>query len=178
MFSAERGLNSRTGFPLRMKSYSAPWSTTLKVVTLLATLVCVGVAVLLARHGGLGATITSWGLSLLIFGSMLFTVRGYVVTPDAILVRRLLWSTRLALNELTSVQEDPKAMTGSLRTFGNGGLFSFTGLFFNRRLGHYQAFVMDPSRAVVLQYPRRTVVLSPEPPAAFVAEVEAAINSR
>lgn len=104
-------------------------------------------------------------------GSALFTVRGYSVTPDAILIHRLLWTTRLSLAGLHSAQVEPDAMRRSLRLFGNGGLFSFTGFFRSKALGVYRAFVTDPHRTVVLHFPTRTVVLSPSAPEEFVHDL-------
>ncbi len=67
----------------------------------------------------------------------------------------------------------PTAMAGSLRIAGNGGLFSFTGWFWSRRLGRYRAFVTDPARSVVLKFSDRTVVVSPDVPEEFVAALRA-----
>lgn len=72
---------------------------------------------------------------VIIAGGALFTIRGYTLTPDTILVHRLFWTTRLPLTGLQSVQFEPDAMRGSIRTFGNGGLFSFTGFFRNKDIG-------------------------------------------
>ncbi|HXZ86218.1 MAG TPA: PH domain-containing protein, partial [Myxococcota bacterium] len=71
------------------------------------------------------------------------------------------------------VRADAQAMTGSMRLFGNGGLFSFTGLFQSRTLGRYRAFVTDPARAVVLRTARRVVIVSPAEPQAFVEAARA-----
>jgi len=62
-------------------------------------------------------------------------------------------------------------MRGSIRTFGNGGLFSFTGFYRNRLLGAYRAFVTDPRQAVVLRFPKRNVVVSPGAPEEFVRDL-------
>jgi hypothetical protein len=59
-------------------------------------------------------------------------------------------------------------MRGSIRVLANGGVFSFTGRFWNRKLGWYRAFATDPSRAVVLRYPKRTIVITPHDPQHFI----------
>jgi DNA-binding transcriptional regulator of glucitol operon len=107
----------------------------------------------------------------IIVGSALFTIRGYTVTSDAVLVHRLFWATLLPLAGLQSAQFEPGAMRWSIRTFGNGGLFSFSGFFRNKALGAYRAFVTDPQRTVVLRYSTRTVVVSPEKPEEFAENV-------
>jgi hypothetical protein len=154
-----------------MKQYKAPWSTSLIVISSLATILCVGFAFGMIWSGH---EVFPW-LALLplaiVCGGALFTVRGYTVTSDAILVHRLFWTTRLPLAGLRSAQFEPDAMRWSIRTFGNGGLFSFTGFFRNKALGAYRAFVTDPHRTVVLHFPTRTVVLSPSAPEEFVHDI-------
>ena len=157
-----------------MKHYEAPWSTSLIVTSVLTTVLCLGVTAgtwlnLAGMHppGTLGYIVT---LPLgILFGTALFTIRGYSISSDSILVHRLLWSTVLPRAGLESVQVEPDAMLGSLRTFGNGGAFSFTGFFYNKRLGSYRAYVTDPRRTVILRYANRRVVLSPASPEDFVS---------
>ena len=115
------------GFTLDELKYKAPWSTTLVVVSAAATILCLGISLTMAVSGH---ALLCWvGLLPLaiILGAAPFTIRGYTITADAILVHRLLWATRLPLQGLQSASAEPDAMRGSLRTFGNGGLFSFSG---------------------------------------------------
>jgi len=62
-------------------------------------------------------------------------------------------------------------LRGSIRLFGNGGFFSFTGVFQSRKLGRYRAFVTDPARCVILRFTGRVVVVSPADPEAFIRDV-------
>src|ERR1700688_2164591 len=115
-----------------MKEYTAPWSTSLIFVSSIATLICMGAAISAARSGRPWIALLPLAI---VCGGILFTIRGYTVTPDALLVHRLFWATRLPLSGLHSAQVEPEAMRRSIRTFGNGGLFSFTGWFRNTTLG-------------------------------------------
>ena len=159
-----------------MKHYEARWSTSLIVISVLTTVACLGVTVgawfnVTGNHppGALGCIVF---LPLVIlFGAALFTIRGYGISSDSILVHRLLWTTALPRVGLESAQVEPDAMRGSFRTFGNGGAFSFTGFYYNKRLGSYRAYVTNPRRAVVLRYANRRVVLSPATPEDFVQDL-------
>lgn len=159
-----------------MKHYDAPWSKSLIGVSIFTTVTCLAVA------GGMGWEAAArpqgvffWFLAalplLILFGAALCAIRGYSVGIDAILVHRLLWSTPLPRAGLESATFEPEAMRGSLRTFGNGGAFSFSGLYYSRRLGSYRAFVTDQHRTVVLRYATRRVVLSPDSSGDFVSEL-------
>jgi hypothetical protein len=110
------------------------------------------------------------GMLVLLLGAALFIVRGYTIEPDALAIRRLLWTSRVSLVGLQSAIFTPGAMRRSLRWCGNGGMFSITGWYRSRALGHYQAFVTDQNQTVVLRFATRTVVVSPENPEAFAAE--------
>ena len=159
-----------------MKTYRAPWSTSLIVFSLLVTVLCVGISAVAwwesdVKHAGSPSRWLALLPLFLLFATAPFTIRGYTIAPDVILVHRLLWSTPLPRVGLESAQVEPDAMRRSLRTFGNGGAFSFTGFYYNKRLGSYRAFVTDPRRAVVLRYSYRRVVLSPGQPGDFVNDL-------
>ena len=159
-----------------MTHYRAPWSRTLQVFSIAITIICLTVPfgqymVGIRLHRAMSATCFV-PLAVLI-GAAFFTVRGYTLMPDAILVRRLAWSTRLPLAGLQSVCSQPNAMRHSLRLMGVGGLFSFSGLYRNSLLGSYRAFVTDTEHTVVVRCARRTFVLSPDKPEAFVSQLAA-----
>lgn len=154
-----------------MSFYNAPWSNSLRITSSVITVLLAGVSLALTRHLTGSASWLGFLPLAILLCSAPFAVRGYTITPDAILVHRLFWRTRLALSDLESVRYEPGVMRGSLRIFGNGGLFSITGIFRNKTLGVYRAFATDPLRTVVLQFPTRTVLLSPSSPERFVHEV-------
>ncbi len=159
-----------------MKTFSAPWSRLLKLMSVPATVICLVIVIEGAVHGGWRMPVKAFLFSevlpfAVMGGAALFMVRGYAITPDAILVKRLFWDTRLPRAGLESATFSPEAVRGSIRTWGNGGFYSFTGMFWNRELGNYRAFVTDHARIVVLRYEGRTVVVSPGEPGEFVREL-------
>ncbi len=157
--------------------FKAPWSRSLKWMTGLL----VSFLVLIAAFGLTTGPryLLTWSLSMVVMpltillGSACFMIRGYEVASGKLLVQRLGWRSSLDLTKLTAVEIDPEAMKGSLRTFGNGGLFSFSGAFWNRRLGLYRAFVTDPGRAVILHFGPKTVVVTPDDPEALAEKLQA-----
>jgi hypothetical protein len=144
----------------------------LAVVSAVATLLCVGVAVGAAVAGPRPVLWVAWLVLALPAACLPFVVRGYAVAGKVLVIRRLGWETRRPLAGLREAFHDPEALRGSIRLCGNGGLFSFTGWYWNRRIGHYRAFLNDPRRTVVLRFERRAVVVSPADPAAFLEELQ------
>ena len=152
---------------MRPAVYSAPWSASLRVMTALSCLLLLGVAIsgILTSQGDPIRLAVVFGVPLLILlGALPFAVTGYRIEGGSLCISRPLWTTRVSLAGIIGAEADSEAMSGSVRTLGNGGLFSFTGRFRNRRLGSYRAWVTDPKRAVVIELPGRTIVVSPDRP--------------
>ena len=159
---------------------AARWPTSLKVSSLLgsALLLGVGYAAFSAIPRGtrvpfaetFGTLIAFVPLAIALLAT-LFVVSGYELDGCCLRVRRLLWATPVSLAGIRKTYHDPGAMKRSLRFFGNGGLLSITGIYKNKPLGWYRAFVTDPSHAVVLVLPSRVVVISPSDPLAFIEEL-------
>jgi hypothetical protein len=150
-----------------MTHFRAPWSKSLIAASTFATLVCLGVSYALwtlSLKGGPAESLRFW-LALLplavILICALFTVRGYSISNRELGIHRLLWTTRVSFDGLQAVFFDTNATDRSIRTFGNGGFFSFTGYFRNKELGSYRAFMTDRRRAVVLRFSTSVIVISP-----------------
>ena len=163
-----------------MRFDAAPWAPRLKAGSAAAVGLLAAVAALL--WGTLPHGVTAPGAipkflvavpPLAIGAALLFVVRGFALEGDRLEVRRLLWSTSIPLQGLEGAWHDPEAMQRSIRVFGNGGLFAISGLFRNRALGTYRAFVTRPDCAVVLRLPSRVVVISPAEPRAFLRALAA-----
>jgi len=161
---------------LTVARFSAPWSRSLRVLTTAA----VALLLALVLIGVLVGPRQSWvwrmamvGVPLLVLaGSLLFMVRGYVLTESQIEVQRLGWSTVLPFAGLAAVSGEPQGLQGSLRLFGNGGLFGISGWFWNRRIGRFRAYATDPERAVLLRYrDGRKVLVTPHDVQHFIVRV-------
>jgi hypothetical protein len=157
-------------------TFKAPWGTPLKSMTTLSILIGVGIPLIGIFSGPRGDI--GWILGMIIMPlailiiAAFFMIRGYDLTGDTLLIRRLGWNSKLDLSRLISADVDSKAMTKSIRAFGNGGMFCFAGLFYNKKLGSYRAFATDPKRSVVLRFSNRVAVVTPDDPAEFTARVK------
>ena len=113
-----------------LAEFRAPWGRPLRVTTSLSLVVLLGVLV-----AGWLATLRTpaWRTAavalplIVMLAALPFTVRGYVLTESRIEVRRLGWSTFLPLAGLQAVSGEPEGLRGSVRLFGNGGLFGISG---------------------------------------------------
>ncbi len=155
-----------------MHTYRAPWGSSLKAISTIVSVLSIGLLLLphLRQHW-MSLIWVQAVLPTIVAVCALFTVRGYRVESGVLVIERLLWGTRIPLDGLLSATVEPRAMRCSIRTFGNGGMFSFTGFYWSPGLGHYRAFVTDLSRTVVLRFVTRTIVISPDDPEEMVREL-------
>lgn len=150
-------------------AFRAPWGYELKVSSLIASVILLVPIVVQWLRG-------FWLIPALFVAILvviaIYCVRGYELGPGELRIRRLFFQTRWPLDEDATATVQPRAMRGSWRLWGNGGLFAITGIFSGSGLGRYHAFVTDPARTVVVTTRRGIVVVSPDRPAEFVAAVE------
>jgi len=156
--------------------FGAPWGSQVRVVSTIIVLVMIAIPVVTLTQKSdppipliLVSTLAPLAVVLV---SGLFAVRGYVVSGKRLIVERLGGNKRIDLSDLESIKADPESMKGSIRIFGNTGVFSITGIFRNRRLGTYTAYATDRERAVVLRFPKKIIVVTPDKPQQFIARLQ------
>lgn len=101
---------------MNFNTYNAPWGSCLRWMSGLSCVISVALPVGAFYIGG-NHHWSRWTLLLplvLVPGAALFTIRGYTIAPDALVVRRLLWNTRLPLADLQSACAQPDAMRQSI----------------------------------------------------------------
>ncbi|MBE9189872.1 hypothetical protein IQ230_05755 [Gloeocapsopsis crepidinum LEGE 06123] len=161
--------------------FKAPWAISLIAITTVISALLLGV-ILVGLLSGPRSDI-AWIVAMVVIPlvilltSVFFSIRGYAIADDTLYIQRIGWNTKIDLRNLTAAEVNPQAMRNSLRKWGNGGLFSYSGKFYNRKLGNYQAYATDPSKAVVLKLRDRTIIVTPEHPERFVSQI-LAISSK
>jgi len=153
----------------------APWPASLKVTSAFSTILLTVIGIVAYNKAlpfpgfthtfGVGVAFV---FPVILICSILFMVTGYAVEGNTLHVERLLWSTSISLEGLSKAWQDSTICKGSIRIFGNGGLYSFTGIYYNKALGRYRLFATDLSKATVLVLPQRTVVVTPLAPQIFI----------
>jgi hypothetical protein len=151
----------------------APWSKLVRIATTFTLVLMVGIIAAGLFSGPRGLLV--WQISMVwiplafIVVSPLFMIRGYTLDEKRVRVQRLGWYSTIDLREMQEVRYVPEAMKGAWRLCGNGGLFCLSGLFKNKELGNFRAFVTNSETTVVINAGGKNVVVSPKEPEAFVA---------
>ena len=155
--------------------FGATWCNVLKVTTALCFVLCFVLPLVAVNFIPDKVAVVRWLVlvvpPLILLGCAPFMVRGYALSQDTLTIQRLGWATRFDLAALTSATLDPDAMNWGVRLCGIGGLFVFCGWYWNKKLGRFRAFVTDPESSVVLRFGDRAVVVTPDAPEKFIAEI-------
>ncbi|WP_346836812.1 PH domain-containing protein [Microbulbifer sp. SAOS-129_SWC] len=149
-------------------------------LTALTAILLLGLPLILQQRAPAGHhplfAVALWLPPAILALSALFAIRGYAIDGHTLWILRPGWKTRIDLRALQSAEVSADAMKGSLRVFGNGGLFGFIGLFRNTALGRYRAFATNAANCVVLRFAERTLVVTPDRPQQFVAALELTVS--
>ena len=158
------------------RTYQASWDRLLHIVSWGVVVLSLTAVIALLFFGEKHLAWKVGVLVLVLATSVPFTIRGYTVDEDNIGIRRLFWTTRIKRSGLTGAEVMPDAMRGSLRTCGNGGLFSFTGWYWSKKFGAYRAYVTHRRNTVVLRFSNRTIIVSPDDPERFAGDLNGKEN--
>ena len=146
------------------------------IVTL--ALFAIGIAVAMALVGPCGSpqrwpVLVGPALAALVAAGTWFgsRIRRFRLAGDTLVVERPWLDARISLAGLTDVSPDREALRGARKIAGNDGLGAISGRFRSRRLGRFRAYVTDSEKAVVLRWPDRCLVVSPDQSAWFVETV-------
>jgi hypothetical protein len=96
----------------------------------------------------------------------------YEITQDELIIRRLIKSVRINRADIKSLELIEKAtLSGTIRTFGVGGLFGWYGKFANSQLGNMTWYLTRRDKPVlILKKDSKKILISPDQAEAFVRE--------
>ncbi len=156
--------------------YGAPWGPLLTGMTLLSTILLLGMAAVGVSERPAGQVV--WNLVMIVIPlvmlvtAVFFMIRGYLLYADTLYVRRLGWYSKIPLAGLQHVVFDPEVTSKMSRRFGNGGMFCFAGYYKSKKIGPVRVFATDLRRPVVLRFADRSIIVTPDDPVAFVEKIK------
>jgi len=152
--------------------FGALWEKRLSTISSLATLILVLVVLeTIAKASRLDTGMIAFRIGLVIFigiVSVLFLIRGYSVTNDAVQILHFGWATSLKIKDLTEVEKVPFEAMNGIGLFGIWGIFSFTGIARNSTYGIHRRYLTNRFHAVALKFGSKTIVVSPDDPGKFI----------
>ncbi|MCK5036441.1 MAG: hypothetical protein KAS73_11145 [Candidatus Sabulitectum sp.] len=147
---------------------AAPLDVMAKVVTVLM-IVAAGVIPFILDH----MMYFMGFLPVILFVTWLFSVTGFALEGNTLIVSRPLWKTTIALPPDCTARAEPEIRKGLLKTMGNGGLFGYTGGFRNRKLGNFKTYATNWGHAVSVTSDANEfcIVVTPEEVELFIQSI-------
>ncbi len=159
-----------------MKHQTAATTTSIKVITgiYLAGTICLVIGTLYKNI----LLIPSLIMGMIAVLCYLYSPRFYEISGDKLII-----IYRFGQKEFRPV-EGCRLITEErqfgIRLWGNGGLFSASGIFWNRSYGIFYAYVTASGQQgfVMVETPEKKIVISPENPQKFVRECQKTKDSK
>lgn len=150
-----------------MKQHVAPTGLSIKIVTGFILLLILAMFI-----GSIYEPVLVWPalfLSFIVLMCYLYAPVSYILEDNQLIVVRRINSRAFSpVIKCTSIEHDKPSFV--LRLWGNGGLFSGSGIFWNRKYGVFRAYVTTGKRSylVLVETPGGKVIITPENPAQFL----------
>lgn len=108
------------------------------------------------------------GISLLYFSivfiSYLYAPTSYTLEADNLIINRSASNKIIKLSNIINVREVSKdEMKGSIRTFGNGGLWGYYGKYHNTKLGNITLYTTQWKNYILIETKeKRKIIITPD----------------
>jgi len=113
---------------------------------------------------------------IVLAGAYVYCPRRFVLTEQAVVVRRPVGDVTIPLRAIRKVQELPADFAPSWRMLGSGGLFGVFGRFESPSLGRVTIYGRRSRGGVMLQTDVETIVLRPDEPPALASHLSASMT--
>lgn len=100
----------------------------------------------------------------IILVTYIFTPLEYQLTQSELIIKRPLRNIKYKLSDIKSIHvyQGSSFLKGAIRTFGNGGLFGYTGWFSLSGYGDAILYAKRKDQAILLLINKRTIVITPD----------------
>ncbi len=150
---------------------------------------CLGAIILIA---GLFAYVKSGKEIMVLFGALLgpfiigvLIIAMYLLMPRSvqtgstgITILRKISPVVIPFADLKSIRmAETEEMKGVIRTFGNGGLFGYTGLYYNKKLGSMTWYCTQRKNYIIIdKKDNKRIVITPDQPEEFIRDIRQFIS--
>jgi hypothetical protein len=142
-------------------------------VTVLFAIIIGGQYSIIKDAGRATPIYTTTACLLIYFIAFAFRPINYVVTEEEIIVRRPILNVHIKRTDIKSAELiERNKITGSIRTFGVGGLFGYYGSFANFSLGRMTWYATRRDKPVLVKtIDNKKIIFTPNDPDKFVGEL-------
>ena len=107
-------------------------------------------------------------------GSWAYSPKKYIGTERSIKIVRPVNIIEIPINKMDKVEEKDMNVFKTIRTWGNGGLFSFTGAFYNKTDGKFWMYAKNSNYVMI--YTDKKYIVSPDDKELFINQIRSYIK--
>ena len=103
-------------------------------------------------------------LPVILIFSYLFSSRSYTLTNNELIINRPIGNRVINIADISEIKiPDASDFSGTIRTFGNGGIFGYYGKYYNSKLGNMTWYVTQKlNRILILTKQGDKIIISPD----------------
>lgn len=156
--------------------YNISWDTTNKIILLFVIFfILFGIGFLLYSRFKTGAIVSLIGTITITIICYLYSINCYQLNSMVLVIKRpiSIFNKEIYLDSIKTVESISKNdMDNTIRTFGIGGLFSYTGRYHNERLGDFTMYATNKNNLLlIILKDSSKLVISPDDTAAMIAAI-------
>ena len=92
---------------------------------------------------------------------------------DAIIINRKWKPVTINFSEINSIRiVEKEEMKGVIRTFGNGGLYGYTGMYYNKIMGSMRWYCTQRCNYILIQTRGKKTIITPDLPNEFMNDIK------
>jgi len=147
-----------------MKTFLASLDLLSKIITSLIAIIAAVMLFNYFMYDGFIYIFTDGFLMSIIIFMFLYMPQKYIVSKEELIIKRIIGDFKVERKKILKViHPDRSYLSFVVRVFGNGGLFGYTGYFWNKSFGKMHWFVTQRKNYVVIDMgTKRKIVLSPD----------------
>lgn len=144
-----------------MMEYKASFDTLSKVISVgvIILFVFIGmrsVKALLVAQGDTTTILIHSGILLFLFATLfisyLYSTQHYLITDNEFIIKRPIGERKILIADIAEIRlVEQSDMTGTIRTFGNGGIFGYYGKYHNKTFGSMTLYTTQQANRVFIR---------------------------
>jgi hypothetical protein len=168
--------------------YKASFDTLTKVLTLgvivfFAYIAQKSVKALLVAEGDTTTILIHSGVIFVLLATLvvsyLFSTQNYLIDNNEFVIRRPISERKISIADIEEIRLVGEGdMTGTIRTFGNGGLFGYYGKYYNKTFGSMTLYTTQRANRVFIRTKSGSkIIISPDD-LRFIDKLKSALSNK
>lgn len=157
-----------------MKKHTSSLDTLAKLIPALIAILGLILVIRLKDVAGSLGIILGAGFATLIVATYIFHPKAILITDKDLTIDRMVKPVHIPLADIKLIRPvNDDEMKWAIRTFGNGGMFGYTGKYYNRILGSMTWYVTQRKNYILIEkLDGKKVIITPDHPQNFLLDIQ------